>query len=172
MSQPDPPRTLRHHFFIFAHLGLADLNFLHLFGHKRLWKVMKFNKYISIECLTPSQCKYKVFVWIFVMKSRDTWGGRSPDSWLIHDHQFFLKGKVLTYSPQLPYWDIRVSQTTFTQLGQLWRNEQIMPAPRRSPIQVLTQPSVAVYAVGNLKKCLKGISRKFQRWFKQVLGKP
>ena len=75
-------------------------------------------------------------VWIFVMKSRDTWGGRSPDSWLIHDHQFFLKGKVLTYSPQLPYWDIRVSQTTFTQLGQLWRNERIMPAPRRSPIQI------------------------------------
>ena len=80
-------------------------------------------------------------VWIFVMKSRDTWGGRSPDSWLIHDHQFFLKGKVLTYSPQLPYWDIRVSQTTFTQLGQLWQNEQIMPAPRRSPNEVLTQPS-------------------------------
>ena len=57
-------------------------------------------------------------------ESRDTSGGRSPDSWVIHDHQFFLKGKVLTYSPQLPYWDIRVSQTTFTQLGQLWRNEQ------------------------------------------------
>ena len=55
----------------------------------------------------------------------------------------FLKEKVLMYSPQLPYWDIRVSQTTFTQLEQLWRNEQIMPAPRRSPIQVLTQPSVA-----------------------------
>ena len=26
---------------------------------------------------------------------------------------------------------------------ELWRNEQIMPAPRRSPIQVLPQPSVA-----------------------------
>ena len=35
-------------------------------------------------------------VWIFVMKSRDTWGGRSPDSWLVHDHQSFLKEKVLT----------------------------------------------------------------------------
>ena len=62
------------------------------------------------------------------MKTRDTWGGRSPDSLFINDHQFLLKGKVLTYSPQSSYWDIRVSQTTFTQLGQLWRNEQIMSA--------------------------------------------
>ena len=47
-------------------------------------------------------------MWIFAMKSRDTWGGHSPDSWLIHDHQFILKGKVLMYSPQLPYyWDVR-----------------------------------------------------------------
>ena len=50
-------------------------------------------------------------MWIFIMKSSNIWAGRSPDSWLIHDHQFLLKGKVLTYSPQLPYWDIRVSQT-------------------------------------------------------------
>ena len=58
-------------------------------------------------------------------KSRDIWGGRSPDSWLIHDHQFLLNGKVLTYSPLLPYWDIIVSQTTFTKLGQLWQNEKM-----------------------------------------------
>ena len=65
--------------------------------------------------VSPGQnYSYYFFFWIFVMKSRDTWGGRSPDSWLIHDHQFILKGKVLTYSPHLPYWDIRVSQTTFT----------------------------------------------------------
>ena len=31
-------------------------------------------------------------IWIFVMKSRDTWGGWNPDSWLNHDHQFILKG--------------------------------------------------------------------------------
>ena len=71
---------------------------------------------------------------------------RWPEPWLM-THSWpsvFLKGKVLTYSPQLPYWDIRVSQTTFTQLGQLWRTEQIMPAPRRSPIQLLTQSSVAL----------------------------
>ena len=78
----------------------------------------------SCMCLSKSH-SWDGMVWIFLMKSKDTWGGRSPDSWLIHDHQFLLKGKVLTYSPQLPYWDIRVSQTTFTQLGQLWRNEQI-----------------------------------------------
>ena len=99
--------------------------------------------YLGGPLRTPAMGATESDVWIFVMKSRDTCGGRSPDSWLIHDHQFFLKGKVLTYSPQLPYWDIRVSQTTFTQLGQLWRNKQIMPAPRRSPVQVLTQPSVA-----------------------------
>ena len=70
---------------------------------------------------------------------------RWPEPWLMTYSwpSVFLKGKVLTYSPQLPYWDIRVSQTTFTQLGQLWRTEQIMPAPRQSPIQLLTQPNVA-----------------------------
>ena len=62
-------------------------------------------------------------------------GGWSTDSWLIIDHQFFLEGKYFTYSPQPPYWDI---MWTFTQLGQLWRTEQIMPAPLWSPIQLLT----------------------------------
>ena len=77
------------------------------------------------------------FLFQFVMKSRYL---RWPEPWLMTNSwpSVFLKGKVLTYSPQLPYWDIRVSQTTFTQLGQLWRTEQIMPAPLWSPIQLLT----------------------------------
>ena len=39
-----PPRVTEHNFLIFAHSGWADPKkyFLHLFGHKKLGKVMKF----------------------------------------------------------------------------------------------------------------------------------
>ena len=86
--------------------------------------IMYNNRYHIITCIIIYIILFNMFV-----KSRDTWGGRNPDSWLINDHQFLLKGKVLTYSPQRPYWDIRVSQTTFTQLGQLWLNEKIIIYP-------------------------------------------
>ena len=67
------------------------------------------------------------------------------DGSLTHDFSWssiFLEGKVLMYSPQLPYWDIRVSQT-ISPSEDNWRVERIMPAPRRSPIQLLTQSNVA-----------------------------
>ena len=54
------------------------------------------------------------------------WSQEIPEPWLMtYSWPSVFMGKVLTYSPQLPYWDIRVSQTTFTQLGQLWQIEQI-----------------------------------------------
>ena len=36
--------------------------------------------------------------------------------------------QILTYSPPLIYWKIKVYPKTFTKLEHLWRDEKIMPA--------------------------------------------
>ena len=57
-------------------------------------------------------------------------------------NEFF--GKVLMYSSQLPYWEVlRCLRQLSPELEQLWRSEWLMSAPRRSPIQPLTQSNVA-----------------------------
>ena len=49
----------------------------------------------------------------------------------------WIFGKVLTYSSQLPYWEVlRCLRQLSPELEQLWRSEWLMSAPRRSPIQV------------------------------------
>ena len=78
------------------------------------------------------------------MKSSDTWAGWSHDSWVIHDHQFLLKGKVLTSSPQLPYWDIRHWQALYSKIDLSVCTLSQLPSPTKGRIPKKSQEHVII----------------------------